>query len=92
MGPMMSSLPVNVAPPSSCFCPWSTPGRHIMLSEGAVNLSRYAWFVRWACNGFTGSTVPATGLRAPGPQFGTLAFIILLHVFYAAIGLASAHG
>jgi hypothetical protein len=45
MGPMMSSLPVNVAPPSSCFCPWSTPGRHIMLSEGAVSLSRYAWFV-----------------------------------------------
>ncbi|MGY4598091.1 hypothetical protein ACVWXL_005837 [Bradyrhizobium sp. GM22.5] len=44
-GPMMSSLPVNVAPPSSCFCPWSTPGRHIMLSEGAVSLSRYAWFV-----------------------------------------------
>ncbi|UPK34537.1 hypothetical protein IVB18_41875 [Bradyrhizobium sp. 186] len=36
---------VNVTPPSSCFCPWSTPGRHIMLSEEAVSLSRYARFV-----------------------------------------------
>jgi hypothetical protein len=40
-----------------------------MLSEGAVSLSRNAWFVddgHGACNGFTASTVPATGLRAVG--------------------------
>jgi hypothetical protein len=41
-GPDDVKPPEYVTPPSSCFCPWSTPGRHIMLSEGAVSLSRYA--------------------------------------------------
>ena len=45
-GPDGVKPPEYVAPPSSCFCPWSTPGRHIKLSEGTVSLSRYAWFVR----------------------------------------------
>jgi len=45
-GPDDVKPPEYVTPPSSCFCPWSTVGRHIMLSEGAVSLSRYAWFVR----------------------------------------------
>jgi hypothetical protein len=47
-----------------------------MLSEGAVSLPRLACSSgdgHWTCNGFTGSTVPATGLRALGPQFGPLA-------------------
>jgi hypothetical protein len=46
-GPVDVKCPhVIVTPPGSRFCPWSTLGRHTMLSEGAVSLSRYAWFVR----------------------------------------------
>src|SRR6516165_7748327 len=40
-----------------------------MLSEGTVSLSRYVGSSddgHWPCNGFTSSTVPATGLRAVG--------------------------
>src|SRR5262249_60874201 len=44
----------------------------------------------WACNGFTSSTVSATGLRAVGPLFGPLASRILLDQACAAIGFASA--
>jgi hypothetical protein len=47
MGPMMSSLPMSVATPSSCFCPWSTSCRHIMLSRrggAAVTADKYDIF------------------------------------------------
>ena len=46
MGPMRSSPPVIVTPPSSRFCPWSAlRPPHDAIRKRAVSLSRYAWFV-----------------------------------------------
>ena len=64
-----------------------------MLLEGTVSLSRYAWFVgdgHWPCNGFTSSTVSATGLRAVGASRPPLGLVFLLDQACASIGFASA--
>jgi hypothetical protein len=54
-----------------------------MLLEGAVSLSRYACSScddHWPCNGFTESTVPATGLRAVGVRsvYSYLVFLLVI--------------
>src|SRR5262245_16893315 len=60
---------VIVTPPSSRFCPWSAP----RPPHYAVRRNGEPIYMRgssddghWPCNGFTSSTVPATGLRAVG--------------------------
>ena len=65
-----------------------------MLLEGAVSLSRYACSScddHWPCNGFTASTVPATGLRAVGVRFILLACRVSPCHTCAAVGCASVH-
>jgi hypothetical protein len=70
MGPMMSSLPserraaelmllsvVDALAATSCC---QRERRAYLGTRGSSDDGH------WACNGFTGSTVPATGLRAPG--------------------------
>src|ERR1700747_1634647 len=54
-----------------------------MLLEGAVSLSRYACSScdgHWPCNGFTASTVPATGLWAVGVRsaYSYLVFLLVI--------------
>jgi hypothetical protein len=65
-----------------------------VLSEGVVSLSRYAGSSddgHWACNGFTASTVPATGLRAVGLRSAYPYLVFLLDHACAAIGCVSVH-
>jgi len=55
----------------------------LCLLEGAVSLSRYACSScddHWPCNGFTASTVPATGLRAVGLRsaYSHLVFLLVI--------------
>jgi hypothetical protein len=71
---------VIVTPPSSRFCPWSAPRppHYAVRRNGEPILSYLATRGssedgHWPCNGFTNSTVLATGLRAVGPLFGPLA-------------------
>ena len=63
-----------------------------MLLEGAMSLSRYACSScddHWPCNGFTTSTVPATGLRAVGlgSAYSHLVFLLVIPVLGDAIGI-----
>jgi hypothetical protein len=44
MGSMMSSLPIERHAAELMLLSVVSAGRHIMLSEGAVSPSRYAWF------------------------------------------------
>jgi hypothetical protein len=47
MGPVMSSLPSDRRIAElTLLSVVDAGGRHTVLSEGAVSLSRYAWFVR----------------------------------------------
>jgi hypothetical protein len=60
-----------------------------MLLEGAVSLSSYACSSRddrWPCNGFTASTVPATGLRAVGFRsvYSHLVFLLVIPALRSA--------
>src|SRR6516165_2870649 len=60
-----------------------------MLLEGAVSLSSYACSSRddhWPCNGFTASTVPATGLRAVGfrSAYSHLVFLLVIPALRSA--------
>jgi hypothetical protein len=45
MGPIMSSLPSERHAAELMLLSVVNSGRHVMLSEGAVSLSRYVWFV-----------------------------------------------
>jgi hypothetical protein len=60
-----------------------------MLLEGAVSLSSYACSScddHWPCNGFTASTVPATGLRAVGFRlaYSHLVFLLVIPALRSA--------
>jgi hypothetical protein len=45
MGPLMSTVPRSSRRRAHASVRGRRRGRHTMLSEGAVSLSRYAWFV-----------------------------------------------
>ena len=65
-----------------------------MLLEGAVSLSRYACSSddgHWPCNGFTASTVPATGLRAVGLRSAYSHLVFLLVIPAPRSAAASVH-
>ena len=70
MGPMRSSPPCDRhAAELTLLSVVDAKAATLCLLEGAVSLSRYACSScddHWPCNGFTASTVPATGLRAVG--------------------------
>ena len=70
MGPMRSSPPCDRhAAELTLLSVVDAKAATLCLLEGAVSLSGYACSScddHWPCNGFTASTVPATGLRAVG--------------------------
>jgi hypothetical protein len=84
MGPMRSSPPCDRhAAELTLLSVVDAKAATLCLLEGAVSLSRYACSScddHWPCNGFTASTVPATGLRAVGLRsaYSHLVFLLVI--------------
>jgi len=84
MGPMRSSPPCDRhAAELTLLSVVDAKAATLCLLEGAVSLSGYACSScddHWPCNGFTASTVPATGLRAVGLRsaYSHLVFLLVI--------------